>query len=120
MGLSSSTLLRVIAALSLTSACAPEAVSAPATDRSPAGPAILTSFDRITLAKGERSSFRASLVGSGAQLSSAGLSFASRATAVADVSASNGRVQVQGLGAGRTWVVVQSAAAIDSVEIVVE
>jgi hypothetical protein len=36
------------------------------------------------------------------------------------VTTANGRAQVQGLAAGRTWVVVQSAAAADSVEVIVE
>jgi hypothetical protein len=39
---------------------------------------------------------------------------------VAGVTAANGRVRVQGLAAGRTWVVVQSVAAADSVEVIVE
>jgi hypothetical protein len=119
---SSPTLLGVLAALSLTAGCSPDTVSPPATERSPAGAAILTSFDRLTLSRGESSSFRASLIGSGARLSSAGLTFASRATSVAGVTVANGRaqVQVQGLAAGRTWVVVQSAAAADSVEVIVQ
>jgi len=116
---SSPTLLGVLAALSLTAGCSPDPVSPPAGGRSPAGAAILTSFDRLTLSRGE-SSFRASLIGSGARLSSAGLTFASRATSVAGVTAANGRAQVQGLAAGRTWVVVQSAVAADSVEVIVE
>jgi hypothetical protein len=36
------------------------------------------------------------------------------------VTAANGRAQVQGLAAGRTWVVVQSVTATDSVEVVVD
>ncbi len=43
-----------------------------------------------------------------------------RNPAVAILAATNGRVQLQGLAAGRTWVVVQSAAAADSVEVVVQ
>ncbi|MEA2712713.1 MAG: hypothetical protein QOK27_674 [Gemmatimonadales bacterium] len=114
------TLLAVLAAVSLTAGCSPDPVSPPATDRSPAGAAILTSFDRLTLSRGESSSFRASVIGSGARLSYAGLTFASRATSVAGVTAANGRAQVEGLTAGRTWVVVQSAAAVDSVEVIVD
>ena len=117
---SSPTLLGVLAALSLTAGCSPDPVSPPASERSSAGATILTSFDRLTLSRGESSSFRASLVGPGARLSSAGLSFVSRATSLAGVTAANGRAKVQGLAAGRTWVVVQSAAAADSVEVVVE
>jgi hypothetical protein len=107
-------------AVSLTMGCSPDPVSPPASERSPAGATILTSFDRLTLSRGESSSFHASLIGAGARLSSAGLTFASRATSVAGVTAANGRAQVQGLAAGRTWVVVQSAATADSVEVVVE
>jgi hypothetical protein len=117
---SSPTLLRVLAALSLTAGCSPDPVSPPASERLPAGAAILTSFDRLTLSRGESSSFRASLIGSGARLSSAGLTFVSRAVSIAGVNAANGRARVQGLTAGRTWVVVQSTAAADSVEVIVQ
>ena len=117
---SSPSLLGVLAALSLTGGCSPDPVSPPASERSPESAAILTSFDRLTLSRGESSSFRASLIGSGARLSSAGLTFASRATSVAGVTAVNGRAHVQGLAAGWTWVVVQSAASADSVEVIVE
>jgi hypothetical protein len=116
----SSTLLGVFVALSLTTGCSPDPVSPPASERSPEAATILTSFDRLMLSRGESSSFRASLIGSGARLSSAGLTFASRAASVAGVTAANGRAQVQGLAAGRTWVVVQSAVAADSVEVIVE
>ena len=34
--------------------------------------------------------------------------------------AADGRAQVQGLATGRTWVVVQRAAAADSVEVIVQ
>ena len=117
---SSRTLLGVFAVLSLGTACSPDRISAPTSEQSPAGAAILTSFDRLTLSRGESLSFRASLVGAGARLSSAGLTFVSRATRLAGVTAANGRARVQGLAAGRTWVVVQSASATDSVEVVVE
>jgi hypothetical protein len=117
---SSPTLLGVLAALSLTAGCSPDPVSPPASERSPAGTAILTSFDLLTLSRGESSSFRASLIGSGARLSSAGLTFASRAVSIAGVTAANGRARVQGLAAGRTWVVVQSVTATDSGEVIVE
>jgi hypothetical protein len=112
--------LGVLAALSLAAGCSPDAVSPPATERSPAAAGILTSFDRLTLAPGGSSSFQAALVGAGARLSSAGLTFAARSAAVAAVTAANGRAQVQGLAAGRTWVVVRSATLSDSVEVVVE
>jgi hypothetical protein len=117
---SSSTLLRVIAASSLLAGCSPESASPPDTDRSSVSAGILTSFDRLTLSRGESSSFRASLIGAGARLSSGGLTFASRAAGVANVTAANGRARVEGCAAGRTWVVVQSAATTDSVEVIVE
>jgi hypothetical protein len=116
----SPTLFGVLAALSLATGCSPDPVSPPATERSSQGATILTSFDRLTLSRGESSSFRASLVGSDARLSSAGLTFVSRATSVAGVTAASGRARVQGLALGRTWVVVQSASATDSVEVVVD
>jgi hypothetical protein len=62
----------------------------------------------------------ASLVDANARLSSAGLAFVSRAPAVARVSTTNGRAVVQGVAAGRTWVVVRSAAASDSVQVIVQ
>src|SRR3954452_19960204 len=117
---SSPTLLGAAAFLSLVLGCSPDSVSPPATDRPTATTGILTSFDRLTLSSGQSASFRASLIGSGARLSSTGLTFASRASTVASVNAANGRAQVEGQAAGRTWVVVQSAAASDSVEIIVE
>ena len=88
---------------------------APVTDGS-----ILTSFDQLTLAPGGRATFRASLVDASARLSSAGLAFASRAPAVARVSTANGRALVQGVASGRTWIVVRSAAASDSVQVIVQ
>jgi hypothetical protein len=121
MRLSAPTLLGVVAALSLVAGCSPESVSPPASERSTASTGILTSFDRLTLSKGQSASFRASLIGAGARLSSTGLTFVSRAASVAGVTAVNGRARVEGLAAGRTWVLVQSAAAAsDSVEIIVE
>jgi hypothetical protein len=114
------TLLGVLAALSLTAGCAPDAVSPPATERSSTGTGILTSFDRLTLSPGGSSSFQAALIGAGARLSSAGLTFASRSGAVAAVTAANGHAQVQGLATGRTWVVVRGGGMSDSVEVVVE
>mgnify|MGYP001492372093 CR=1 FL=1 len=100
--------------------CSADPAAPPATERAASGGSILTSFDRLTLARGERSSFRASLVGSRARLSSAGLTFVSRASSVASVKAVNGRARVEGLSAGRTWILVQAAATTDSVEVVVE
>ncbi len=117
---SSSPTLLILAALSLTVGCSPDPVSPPASERSPANATILTSFDRLTLSRGESSSFRAALVGSGSRLSSAGLRFISRATSLAGVTADNGRARVLGLTAGRTWIVVESSAATDSVEVVVQ
>ena len=116
----SPTLIGVFAALSLSLAgCSADPAAPPADPATPDG-RIITSFDRLTISRGMGSSFRASLVGSGARLSSAGLSFVSRAASVAAVTAANGRASVQGLAAGRTWVVVQSASAADSVEVVVD
>ena len=117
---SAATVLGVLAALWLAAGCSPDPISPPASEGSLAAATILTSFDRLTLSRGESSTFRASLVGSGARLSSAGLRFVSRATSLAGVTAANGRARVQGLAAGRTWVVVQSVSATDSVEVVVE
>jgi hypothetical protein len=116
---SSPALIGVLAASLALAACAPEPVSPPDTERTEATGGILTSFDRLTLARGEGASFRAAVVSGGA-LSTAGLSFAMRNPSVASLTAANGRARVQGLAAGRTWVVVQSAIAGDSVEIVVE
>jgi hypothetical protein len=114
-------LLRVFAAVSLTlTACSAEPTAPPAAETSMSGGAILTSFDRLTLSRGGRSSFRASLIGAGARISSAGLTFVSRSGSVARVSAARGRAQVDGIAAGRTWVLVQSAGAADSVEVIVQ
>jgi hypothetical protein len=114
--------VRAVASLAFAlAACSPETAEpradAPASDGS-----IVTSFDRLTLSPGERSTFRASLVGAGARarLSSAGLAFTSKAPSVARVTAAKGRAQVQGVATGRTWVVVRSAAAADSVEVIVQ
>jgi hypothetical protein len=111
----------VLASLTvLLAACSGETAE-PRTDAPAASDgSILTSFDRITLAPGGHATFRASLVDANARLSSAGLAFASRAPAVARVSTANRRTLVQGVAAGRTWVVVRSAAASDSVEVIVQ
>ena len=93
--------------------------AAPRADAPALDGSILTSFDRLTLAPGARASFRASVIGRAGRLSSAGLAFASRATSVARVNAANGRAAVQGVAAGRTWVVVRGAVASDSVEVIV-
>ena len=107
-------------ALSLSlSACGPEPIAPADTARVAAGERILTSFDRITLAPRERARFRAVVVNAGA-LSSAGLTFVMRNPSVASLAAADGRAQVQGLATGRTWVVVQRAAAADSVEVIVQ
>jgi hypothetical protein len=117
---SSPILLGVFAALSLSVlGCSADQIAPPATERGASGERILTSFDRVTLAPRERARFRAAVVSSAA-LSSAGLTFVMRNASVANLTATNGRAQVQGVAAGRTWVVVQSAAAADSVEVVVQ
>jgi hypothetical protein len=114
-------LIGLFAALSLSLGCSAEPVAPPGGESSPSsGGTILTSFDRLSLSPGVEASFRASLVGAGARLSTGGLAFVTRAPSVARVVATNGRAQVQGLTAGRTWVVVQSAAVSDSVEVIVE
>ena len=100
--------------------CSPEPISAPADESSLVGGTILTTFDRLTLARGERSSFHAALVGAGGRISSDGLTLVSRAVSVARVSAAKGRAQVDGVAAGRTWILVQGAAATDSVEVMVQ
>jgi hypothetical protein len=100
-------------------ACSADQVAQPSTERVTSGEWILTSFDRVTLAPREQARLKAAVVRSGA-LSSAGLAFVMRNPAVATLVATKGRVQVQGLAAGRTWAVVQSAAAADSVEVIVQ
>jgi hypothetical protein len=117
----SPSLIGVFAALSLSLGCAAEPVAPPAGERSPSpGGTILTSFDRLSLPPAGGASFRALLVGTGPRLSTGGLEFVSRAPGVARVNATNGRAQVRGIAAGRTWVVVQGAAVSDSVEVTVE
>ena len=119
MRLPSPILIWVLASSSL-AACSTEPNAPPAAGSPAAGGTILTSFDRLTLSRGERSSFMASLVGAGARISSAGLSFAPRAASVARVSAAGGRARVEGLAAGRTWILVRSSGAADSVEVIVQ
>jgi hypothetical protein len=113
-------LLRTLAPLSVALAACSTDASAPRTDLPASDGSILTTFDRLTLAAGDRASFRAALVSGTGRLSSAGLAFASRAPAVARVTAAGGRAQVQGLATGRTWVLVRSAAGADSVEVIVQ
>jgi hypothetical protein len=111
---------QIVAAVSLSlAACSAEPIAGPAAQSPVAGGTILTTFDRLTLARGERSSFRASVV-AGDRLSSDGLTFVSRAASVARVSAVRGRAQVEAAGAGRTWILIQSSAAADSVEVIVQ
>ena len=110
----------VLASVTVALAACSGETAAPRADAPASDGSILTSFDRLTLAPGGRASFRASLVDANARLSSAGLAFTSRAPAVARVSATNGRALVQGVSAGMTWVVVRSAAASDSVQVIVQ
>jgi hypothetical protein len=100
-------------------ACSSEAVAPPTQNDSPTGATILTSFDQLTLAPGGRTSFHASLVSPGARLGSAGLDFVSRSAAIARVSGERGRAEVESVSAGRTWIVVASGGAADSVEVIV-
>jgi hypothetical protein len=117
---SSPAVFGLFAALSLSVlGCSADRVAQPSTERVPSGEWILTSFDRVILAAGEQARLKAAVVRSGA-LSSAGLVFVMRNPAVATLAATKGRVQVQGLAAGRTWAVVQSTGAADSVEILVQ
>jgi hypothetical protein len=109
----------VLASLAIALAACSEDTAEPRADAPASDGSILTSFDQLTIAPGDRATFRASLVDAGARLSSAGLAFASRAPAVARVSTANGLALVQGVAAGRTWVVVRSAAASDSVQVIV-
>jgi len=101
-------------------ACSAEPVAPAARDDMPAGGTILTSFDRLMLARGGRTTFRAFLVAPGARLATAGLAFESRDPAIAKVSDGRGRAEVEGVAAGRTWIAVQTSGASDSVEVVVE
>jgi hypothetical protein len=110
----------VLAALTVALAGCSGDTAEPRADAPASDGSILTSFDRLALAPGGHATFRASLVDRNALLSSSGLTFASRAPAVARVSTANGRALVQGVAAGRTWVVVRSAAASDSVQVIVQ
>jgi hypothetical protein len=110
----------VLASLTVALAACSGDTAEPRADAPASDGTIITSFDRLTLVPGGRATFRASLVDASARLSSAGLEFASRAPAVARVSTANGRAVVQGVAAGRTWVVVRSAAASDSVQVIVQ
>ena len=114
-----SSLLGVFAPLSLAvTACSTDS-AAPRTDAPASDGSILTTFDRLTLVPGDQAGFRASLVGHGGRLSAAGLAFDSREPAVARVSSTSGRARVLAVATGRTWVLVRSAAASDSVEVIV-
>ena len=110
----------VFAALSLGMlGCSADQVAPPATEGGTSGGTILTSFDRVSLVPREGAAFRAAVI-SGGVLSARGLAFIMRNPAVASLTAVKGRAQVQGLAAGRTWVVVQGGAAADSVEVLVQ
>ena len=93
--------------------------TAPMESESSAG-RVLLSFDRITLGRGDVTGFHASLVQPGGGLAAAGLTYVSRNPAVAAVRGTSGRVQAQGLAAGRTWILVRSGSVADSVEVVVQ
>lgn len=121
MPLSSPRSIAAFAALSLCfGGCSADNPVQPTIETPVSGGAILTSFDRLTLSRGERSSFGASLVGSAGRLSSEGLTFIPRAGSVTRISGAHGRVEVRGIAAGRTWIIVQSADAADSVEVIVQ
>jgi hypothetical protein len=100
-------------------ACSSDAAE-PRSDAPTSDGSLLTTFDRLTIGVGDRATFRAFLVSETARLGSSGLVFASGAPSVARVTAVGGRAQVQGVTAGRTWVVVRNAVAADSVEVVVQ
>jgi hypothetical protein len=112
-------LVRALASLSVILAACSIDASEPRTDAPASDGSILTTFDRLTVAPGDRATFRAALVGADARLSAAGLVFASGAPSVARVTAAGGRAQVEGVATGRAWVVIRSAAASDSVEVIV-
>ena len=112
--------IATLAVLSLALGACSATAADPRTDAASVDGSILTSFDRVTLAHGDETSFRASLVGPTAGLNSAGLVFASRAPAIARVTANGGRARVRGIAAGRTFILVRSAAGADSVEVVVQ
>ena len=109
-----------LAVLSLALGACSADTADPRPDAPSADGAILTSFDRLTLAGGDETSFRAALVGTAAGVRAAGLVFASRAPAIARVTAGRGQARVRGIAAGRTFVLVRSAAGADSVEVVVQ
>jgi hypothetical protein len=100
--------------------CGPDSVADPGSEAPSTDGPILTTFDRLTLAPGERSAFGAAVVGATGRLTSNGLVFEPPSASIARVTAARGRAQVQAVAAGRTWVVVRSAAAVDSVEVVVQ
>ena len=100
--------------------CGPDTATEPKSEAPSTDGAILTTFDRLTLAPGERLAFGAAVVGATGRLTSSGLVFEPRSASIARVTAAKGRAQVQAVAAGRTWVVVRSAAAVDSVEVVVQ
>jgi hypothetical protein len=113
-----SVLIRLALPLVLAACAAPAEPDARA--ETPAGGTILTSFDRLTLARGSRATFRAALVSSRLGLGSAGLGFTSRAPEIARVTATGGRAVVEAVGSGHTWIGVRAAGSSDSVEVVVE
>ena len=100
-------------------ACSRDAAE-PGSDAPSSDGSILTTFDRLTLGVGDRASFRAFIVSGTTRQCSTGLIISARAPLVARVTAVAGRAQVQGVAAGRTWVVVRSAVTADSVEVIVQ
>jgi hypothetical protein len=113
-------LIALLAPLAVAVAACASDTAEPGSDvPSPEG-SILTTFDRITLGVGDRATFRAFLISGTARLGSSGLVFASGAPLVARVTAVGGHAQVEGVAAGRAWAVVRSAAAADSVEVIVQ
>jgi hypothetical protein len=113
-------LIALLAPLAVILAACASDTAEPRSDALSSDGSILTTFDRLTLGVGDRATFRAFLVSGTARLGSSGLVFASVAPLVARVTAVGGRAQVQGVAAGRTWVVARSAVASDSVEVVVQ
>jgi hypothetical protein len=113
-------LIALLAPLAVAVAACASDTAEPRSDAPLPDGTILTTFDQLTLGVGDRATFKAFFVSGTARLGSAGLVFASGAPLVARVTAVGGHAQVEGVAAGRTWVVVRSAAAADSVEVIVQ
>lgn len=87
--------------------------------------AVFVTFDQLTMAPGERSSFQAAVLGArGLVGNGAGVAVTVRDTRIASAltrvtRSAAARVVVRAVAAGQTWVVVRSAAAAESVAVIV-